>query len=138
VYAKRSTKTRAKILPVGVPSRVTKRSKARPVAARVIGAVAKGETASCIGYHSPNHHPLDERVSVVDHVLHEIDVLVKAELPAAQCNRYERPDGERVWVWSLGEPEGVAFWPRQKPEEGVAYFPQGELGGDAYWVPSRS
>lgn len=103
------------------------------MARHLVGALSKGKTASCIGYRR-SHHRLDDSI---DRTLNAIDLAVTAALPAVQCSRYQRPDGERVWVWSLGEPKGVAFFPRQDPEVGIAYFPQGELGGDAYWVPSQ-
>jgi hypothetical protein len=67
-------------------------------------------------------------------VLREIDVLVRAAVPDVKSASIPY-HGEHLGLWSLDELEGVAFFPLQKPEEGVAYFPQGELGGDAYWVP---
>jgi hypothetical protein len=91
---------------------VRRGSDAHDEAGRVIEALRRDETVSCIGYRG-SHNRLDHRV---DRVLRDIEVLVRAELPAVQCNPYQR-GRERVWVWSLGEPEAVAFWPRQEPEK---------------------
>jgi hypothetical protein len=88
----------------------------------IIDAVAKGETVLRTAYASANRRPWPgrhrkglRRLDGVDPVLHAIHALVSAELPAVQCSRLHYRGGERVWVWSLAEPQGVAFWPRQKP-----------------------
>jgi hypothetical protein len=84
----------------------------RAHAGSLIEALRKGETVWCTAYRR-RHHRLDDRV---DRILHAIHALVAAEVPAVQCGRLHYRGGERVWVWSLGEPTGVAYFPRQQPE----------------------
>lgn len=101
------------------PLRISRHSEPRAVSSRLVEALRKGEpSVSCIGYWR-NHHRLDDDVVAgLDHVLAAIDKLVKAGLPGVDGHPYRRPDGERVWIWSWpGEPVGVAFLPRQEPEE---------------------
>lgn len=108
------------------PLPIKRRTEPQEAARHLIEALRRGETGSCIGY-KRSHHRHDDRV---DRLLRAIDELVRAELPTVQCSRLHHGDAERLWVWSRGEPEGVAFWPRQEPEEGVALFPQHERGSE--------
>jgi hypothetical protein len=112
---------------------ITKRSNPHPEADRVVQALRSGaETATCTGY-GRSHHRRDGGVAGVDHILHNIDVLVRMELPEVQCIHFHRPDGERLWIWSIAEWSGVAFFTRDAVP-GHAYFPDGTRGGDAVWV----
>jgi hypothetical protein len=90
----------------------------------IIEALRKGETVAGTAY-ADDYRRLN---GGVDRVLDAIDALVRAELPAVQCAHLRWARGERLWVWSLGEPEGVAYFPQQEPETGVGMFPRQELG----------
>jgi hypothetical protein len=85
--------------------RITKSSNPRAAAQRLVGALAKGETVFCTAY-----------CRGVDPVLHKIDVLVSAELPAVRGGYLHRRGGERFWLWSLGEPKPVAWYGREEPD----------------------
>jgi len=107
--------------------KITKRSHPHDAAGRIVRALSSGdETAVCTGY-GRRHHLPNDGAGGVDSVLQKINVLVRAELPEVRSNYFRRPNGERVWIWSFGD-----------AVPGHAYFPQGELGGDAYWVPDGS
>jgi hypothetical protein len=115
--------------------RISRHSDPRVYARRIIQALAKGETASCTAYVG-DHRRLG---GGVDHILHAIDALVLAEIPAAQSSgSMHFPGGETVWVWSLGEPTPVAFWPRQQPETlDVEIELQGAMPTPAERFPDR-
>jgi hypothetical protein len=93
------------------PFRVTKSSNPRATARRLVEALAKGETVSCTAYGRRRLRGHD-----VDAVLHKIDVLVSAELPAVRGGYLHRRGGERFWLWSLGEPKPVAWYGREEPD----------------------
>jgi hypothetical protein len=106
------------------PLRIKRGTEPRKPARRLIDALSKGETGACVAYRRSHNRSHDR----VDAVLAAIDDLVRADFPDVECAPLHYGDEERLWVWSLGEPEGFAFWPRQKPEEGVALFPKHEPG----------
>jgi hypothetical protein len=84
--------------------RITKSSRPRTDARRIVEALAKGETVSCTAYGRG-----------VDSVLHAVDDLVREELPAAQGGYLHLSGGERFWLWSLGEPTPVWGYTREEP-----------------------
>lgn len=85
--------------------RIREGTNPRTYARRIRELVAKGDTVLGVAY-APG----------VDGVLEAIDALVLAELPEARSTHLHWHDGERTWLWSLGEPKGVAFLPRRESE----------------------
>jgi hypothetical protein len=119
---------------VSTPFRVTKSSNPRAAAQRVVEGLVKGETTvSCTAYGRRRLRGHD-----VEAVLHAIHAFVLAELPAVKLGYAHFPGGERLWVWSLGEPTPVAFWPRQQPETlDVEIELQGAMPTPAERFPQR-
>jgi len=89
---------------VQLPLRISRRTKPSAAALRLIDALAKGETAAVTAYGRG-----------IDPLLHEIDSLVRAQVPTVSSGHLHRPDGERLWLWWLGEPQAVGYYPRQQP-----------------------
>lgn len=119
---------------------ITKSSNPDAEAERIIQALRSGETVVCTGSGRSHHRRLphsrsagDNSVVGVDRVLHEIDALVKAALPAARNVPLHWPRGERLWAWSLNELTNISRTVGTVP--GHAYFPKGTIGGAAEWVP---